>query len=134
VFCACSIITELSILVLVIKQGPKALFCMTAVRMHYWNKAPVLGRQIGSKCPVPHAKRGKLCAGGGESIRDVAERLAPLLERLEATHSGKTLLLVGHGDTLSILWALVKGEPLTQHRQFGLKTAEWKCLERAQTS
>jgi hypothetical protein len=35
---------------------------------------------------------------------------------------------VSHGDTLSILQALVKGTPLGEHRQYGLGTAELKRL------
>jgi hypothetical protein len=37
-------------------------------------------------------------------------------------------VLVAHGDTLSILQAVFLGTPLTQHRQYGLATAELKAL------
>jgi len=51
-----------------------------------------------------------------------------MLQELESKHQGQHILLVSHGDTLSILQAAFLGSPLTQHRQYGLGTAELKCL------
>lgn len=50
------------------------------------------------------------------------------LQDLEQQHQGQHILLVSHGDTLSILQATYHSSPLTQHRQYGLATAELKCL------
>jgi broad specificity phosphatase PhoE len=50
------------------------------------------------------------------------------LDRLEEAHEGKTILLVAHGDTLSILTTTVKGGELGSHREWGLKTAELSLL------
>lgn len=50
------------------------------------------------------------------------------LQELEQQHQGQHILLVSHGDTLSILQATFHGSPLSQHRQYGLATAELKCL------
>jgi broad specificity phosphatase PhoE len=58
----------------------------------------------------------------------VAERIRALFASLEEANKGSTILLVSHGDTLSILWALVKGLPLQQHRQHGLATGQPKLL------
>lgn len=52
-------------------------------------------------------------AGAGETVEEVAARLTTLLDRLEATPA--TYLLVAHGDTLSILAALLAGD-LPNHR------------------
>ena len=57
---------------------------------------------------------------GGESVDDVAARTLGLLDRLEAQHAGQHIVLVSHGDALSILAAAALGTPLGQHRQHGL--------------
>ena len=62
--------------------------------------------------------------GGGESVADVAQRLEHFIQQTEAEHTGKTILLVSHGDTLSILMAVVKGTPLAGNRLYGLQTGE----------
>lgn len=62
----------------------------------------------------------------------VAERIRGLFASLEEKHKGKTILLVSHGDTLSILWAVAKGLPLQQHRQHGLSTGQLKQLHALQ--
>ena len=59
-------------------------------------------------------------AGGGESVDDVAARLRLFLACLEARHNGCNVVLVSHGDALSILAAVVRGTPLGAHRQHGL--------------
>jgi broad specificity phosphatase PhoE len=50
------------------------------------------------------------------------------LQELEQQHEGQHILLVSHGDTLSILQATFHGTALAQHRQYGLGTAELKQL------
>lgn len=50
----------------------------------------------------------------------MAERTSGLVSRLEAEHSGRHIVLVSHGDALSILTAALLGTPLGQHRQHGL--------------
>lgn len=58
--------------------------------------------------------------GGGESVDDVAARLRLFMACLEARHNGCNIVLVSHGDALSILAAVVLGTPLGAHRQHGL--------------
>lgn len=58
----------------------------------------------------------------------VSERIRNLFKTLEAAHNGRTILLVSHGDTLSILWATVKRLPLSEHRTHGLSTGELRLL------
>ena len=57
---------------------------------------------------------------GGESVQDVAARTLGLLERLEAQHVGRHIVLVSHGDALSILAAAALSSPLGAHRAHGL--------------
>ena len=57
-------------------------------------------------------------------IVQVSERVKSLFSSIEAAHKGRNILLVSHGDTLSILWATAKGVPLTEHRKHGLSTGE----------
>ncbi|KAK9834143.1 hypothetical protein WJX81_002405 [Elliptochloris bilobata] len=66
--------------------------------------------------------------GGGESVEDVAARVRGLFQRLEATHRGATLLLVAHGDLLSILWAVAVGAPLRGHRRHAFGPGELREL------
>jgi broad specificity phosphatase PhoE len=51
-----------------------------------------------------------------------------LCQELEQQHEGRHIVLVSHGDTLSILQATFHGTSLAQHRQYGLGTAELKQL------
>jgi broad specificity phosphatase PhoE len=68
--------------------------------------------------------------GDGESVAMVAERLRGLFTRLEAEHQGRHILLVSHGDTLSICQAAMTPGPHTLHghRQFAFNTAQLKRL------
>jgi broad specificity phosphatase PhoE len=52
----------------------------------------------------------------------------PQQKELEARHSGRAVLLVSHGDTLSITQAAAGGGDLRAHRQHGLGTAELRRL------
>ena len=67
-------------------------------------------------------------AGEGESVKDVASRLVSLIQQIESKHTAQIVLLVAHGDTLSILWALVIGQPLESHRSIAIQTGELRQL------
>lgn len=49
-------------------------------------------------------------------------------QELETAHVQQHVVLVSHGDTLSILQATYHGVPLSQHRRYGLGTAELRRL------
>jgi broad specificity phosphatase PhoE len=49
--------------------------------------------------------------------------LCACLQHLEEQYSGADVVLVAHGDTLSILHATLQGTELSQHRHYGLETA-----------
>jgi broad specificity phosphatase PhoE len=52
----------------------------------------------------------------------------PAHQELEARHAGKAVLLVSHGDTLSITLTAAAGGDLRRHRVNGLGTAELRRL------
>lgn len=51
------------------------------------------------------------------------------MQRLEQAHEGAAILLVSHGDTLSILEATMRGADVRQHRRFAFDTAELRRLQ-----
>ncbi|PNH10867.1 hypothetical protein TSOC_002406 [Tetrabaena socialis] len=56
----------------------------------------------------------------------------PLVQRLESElQAGSVVLLVSHGDTLSILQAAMSGADTRQHRRFAFETAELRQLRPA---
>ena len=62
---------------------------------------------------------------GVESVAAVARRLLPVVEELRAmTARGESALVVAHGDTLSILTAILRGTPLADHREGGQETGQ----------
>jgi len=65
-----------------------------------------------------------VCAGGGETVEDVAQRLKVLLSRIENSHEDRNVLLVSHGDTLSIFAAVALGLDLKRNRRYGLDTGQ----------
>ncbi len=65
---------------------------------------------------------------GVESVFSVYQRVRGLVEHCEGTESGKTVLLVSHGDPLDILLCGFEGRPLSQHMEVGLQTGEIRPL------
>ena len=53
-------------------------------------------------------------APGGESIRDVHRRMAAVLADCLGRHTGRHVVLVGHGDSLRIGLAWLNGHPADQ--------------------
>ena len=62
-------------------------------------------------------------------MAEVASRVQSLCDRLEQQHDGCNIILVSHGDTLSILWAVFTGKSLLKNRQHGLVTGELRLLD-----
>ncbi|XP_057966341.1 uncharacterized protein LOC131156563 isoform X2 [Malania oleifera] len=84
---------------------------------------------------------------GGESVADVASRLAIAMETMESEFQGCTILVVSHGDPLQILQtmlgalkqqtdsalcndlqAVLVPSILSQHRKFALLTGELRAV------
>ncbi|RCV90515.1 histidine phosphatase family protein [Billgrantia montanilacus] len=53
---------------------------------------------------------------GVESVASVARRMQAVIETLEHSLDGETVLLVSHGDPLQILLTALEGRPLSRHR------------------
>lgn len=64
-------------------------------------------------------------------MAEVAARAQSLCDHLEHQHNGCSIILVSHGDTLSILWAVFTGKSLLKNRQDGLVTGELRRLDPA---
>lgn len=73
-----------------------------------------------------HVKLAALA--GGESVKDVARRLWGLIAQIEKAYVDKEILIVSHGDTLSIFWAVMRQRPLENHREVALQTGELRKL------
>jgi broad specificity phosphatase PhoE len=58
--------------------------------------------------------------GGGESVLEVSTRLMHAIDALEEEHAGCIIVLVSHGDSLSILAAALVDGDLAGHRRHGL--------------
>lgn len=82
----------------------------------------------GDLTPATTVDVSQFCPCAQESVDAVSGRLKSLIQELDQSHSGCTILLVAHGDTLSILTATTKGTKLNNHRIWGLETAEISCL------
>ena len=66
---------------------------------------------------------------GVESANEVVARGETLIDAIEAEHSGKTILLVAHGDVLQIMQTWFEGVSAARHRQLAhLNTAEVRCF------
>mmetsp|Transcript_46468 Transcript_46468/g.101101 ORF Transcript_46468/g.101101 Transcript_46468/m.101101 type:complete len:117 (+) Transcript_46468:74-424(+) len=64
----------------------------------------------------------------GESVDDVSTRLRRMFKVLEEKHSGDDILLVSHGDTLSIMQATMEEADTRQHRKFSFENCELRLL------
>lgn len=66
---------------------------------------------------------------GVESANEVVARGAKLIAAIDTEHSGKTILLVAHGDVLQIMQTWFEGVSAACHRQLTpLNTAEVRCF------
>jgi probable phosphoglycerate mutase len=60
---------------------------------------------------------------GGESLRQIDERVTGCLGRLAAEHGGETIVVVTHGGVLDITNRFVRGNPLELPRDFLIPNA-----------
>lgn len=51
---------------------------------------------------------------GGESVRDVMDRVLPLLDEIAARHAGETVVLASHGTVIRALLCVLDGKPLDE--------------------
>lgn len=64
--------------------------------------------------------------GGGDSVTTVALRVKEVMQELEERYAqeGYNIVIVSHGDVLSILSCLLRNDDLCQHRKYGTTNCE----------
>jgi broad specificity phosphatase PhoE len=67
---------------------------------------------------------------GGESFRDVAERVGPVIERLVAEHEGGDVVIVAHGGSIRAAIAHVMEIPPAAALSFSIKNLSLSRLEK----
>ncbi|MDR2240818.1 MAG: histidine phosphatase family protein [Zoogloeaceae bacterium] len=67
--------------------------------------------------------------GGGESLRQFAERVNRRMDAIVAAHAGEPVLIVAHGGVLDILRRRACGRPLSAPRDFEIPNAGLNWLE-----
>ncbi|CAJ1971642.1 unnamed protein product [Sphenostylis stenocarpa] len=107
--------------------------------------------QLPTVFAIRHEKDPLVGPEGGESVKDVAGRLARAIATIESKFEGCAILVVSHGDPLQILQTIMHAsnqdkEPtckdlasilkevqvapiLSQHRKYALQTGELRNLE-----
>ncbi|KAJ4774963.1 Phosphoglycerate mutase family protein [Rhynchospora pubera] len=118
---------------------------MVELRERYFGTLELLSHDKYAEVWALDEKDPSMPPEGGESVADVASRLAVALLNMETAFQGCAVLIVSHGDTLQILQTLLqtlKENPsdnedmelrikncivnsvLSQHRKFSLSTGE----------
>jgi broad specificity phosphatase PhoE len=54
---------------------------------------------------------------GGERLQDASRRVSAMLTDLLARHEGHSVLVVGHGITLALMWCAANGVDITQFHE-----------------
>ena len=68
---------------------------------------------------------------GGESYRDLAARLWPVLDGIADRHPGGRVLAVTHGGPIRLVLSQLTGTPLTRRDRLGVDNGRWFAVERA---
>lgn len=71
--------------------------------------------------------------GDGESVMDTSLRMHSVIQQLEEQFTNKTIIIVSHGDSLSILTATLLGTDLSKHREHGLPNCGALCISNTTT-
>ncbi|WP_397389762.1 histidine phosphatase family protein [Polynucleobacter sp.] len=72
--------------------------------------------------------------GGGESIQQFALRVQNALDKIQARHTGKTILLVSHGGTLDMMYRIASKQVLSADRVASVPNASLNWLTHSQGS
>jgi probable phosphoglycerate mutase len=67
---------------------------------------------------------------GGESLRQLYQRVTVCLDEIASRHPGQTVVLVTHGGVLDIINRFVRGNPLEMPRDFLIPNAGISCVSR----
>jgi broad specificity phosphatase PhoE len=65
---------------------------------------------------------------GGETIRDVAQRVSDSLNDLNRKYNGERVLVVSHEIPIAVMRCLVMGRPISQVFDYGPANGEWMQL------
>lgn len=72
--------------------------------------------------------------GGGESIQQFALRVQNALDKIQARHTGKTILIVSHGGTLDMMYRIASQQALSAERIASVPNASLNWLTHSQDS
>ena len=72
--------------------------------------------------------------GGGESIQQFALRVQNALDKIQARHTGKTILIVSHGGTLDMMYRIASRQALSAERIASVPNASLNWLTHSQDS
>lgn len=75
-----------------------------------------------------HTARGEAPVPGGESMREVRERVLTAADRLRRDHLGETIILVSHGDVIKAVLASALGTDLDHLPRFDVDPASVSTL------
>ena len=71
---------------------------------------------------------------GGESIQKFALRVQNALDKIQARHTGKTILIVSHGGTLDMMYRIASKQALSAERIASVPNASLNWLTHSQDS
>lgn len=71
---------------------------------------------------------------GGESIQQFALRVQNALDKIQARHAGKTILIVSHGGTLDMMYRIASKQALSAERIASVPNASLNWLTHSQGS
>ena len=71
---------------------------------------------------------------GGESIQKFALRVQNALDKIQARHTGKTILIVSHGGTLDMMYRIASRQALSAERIASVPNASLNWLTHSQDS
>jgi broad specificity phosphatase PhoE len=69
--------------------------------------------------------------GGGDSYRDLEQRLWPALESIAERHRGERVVAVSHGGPIRLALSRILGHPLTDRDALGVVNGSWFEIARS---
>lgn len=90
--------------------GLKLIFDTRLQEMNFGDYDGLPVAEFKAKFPGGELERFERAPNGGENLKDVLQRQMVLIKKLEETHKGKKILLVGHGDPFWVLEGALNGK------------------------
>ena len=79
---------------------------------------PEIGRRFPSLVRDEQLRPEAFEVSGGERLPDVHRRVSAVLADLLSAHDGESLLVVGHGVTLAVMWCAASGADVAQFSEY----------------